>query len=125
MPSRKREAELFDALYARMAPLLPPHLPQPKGGRPFASDKACLEGIVYVLRNGIRWNAMPRCFPSSTTCWKRFDAWTKLGIMPQIHELVVAELDDAGLLDTSELAMDATFVEAQKGGIVSAPQSAA
>ena len=124
MPSRQREAELFEALYRRIAPLLPAHPPQPKGGRPFASDKACLEGIVYVLRNGIRWNAMPRCFPSSTTCWKRFDAWTKLGIMQKIQERIVSELDDLGLLDLSELAMDATFVEAQKGGIVSEPQSA-
>jgi len=60
MPSRKRELELMDALWERIAPLLPAKPPQPKGGRLFASDRACFEGIVYVLRNGIRGNAMPR-----------------------------------------------------------------
>ena len=46
MPSRAREAELTDALWERVAPLLPPQRPQPKGGRPFADDKRCFAGIV-------------------------------------------------------------------------------
>jgi transposase len=125
MPSRKREQELLDALWMRIAPLLPPKPAQPKGGRPFVSDKACFEGIVYVLRNGIRWNAMPRCYPSSTTCWNRYALWTDLGLWLQIWAMVLAELDAAGKLDLSELAIDATFAEARKGGTVSAPQNAA
>jgi len=125
MPSRKRERQLLDALWERIAPQLPPKPAQPKGGRPFADDKACFEGIVYVLRNGIRWNAMPDCYPSSTTCWNRFALWTDLGIWPEIWTMVVAELQDAGKLDLSELAIDATFAEARKGGTASEPQNAA
>lgn len=124
MPSRKREAELLDALWSRVEPLLPPNRPHPKGGRPFASNKACLAGIVYVLRNGIRWNDMPKQFPSSTTCWTRYALWTKLGIWEQVWAIVLEELQDAGQLDLSELTMDATFAEARKGGIVSATPSA-
>jgi transposase len=37
------------------------HPPQPEGGRPFRSDRDCFAGIVYRLRNGIRWNALPKC----------------------------------------------------------------
>jgi len=117
MPSRKREAELFEAAWVRIAPLLPPKTPQPQGGRPFADDRACFEGIVSVLRNGIRWNAMPRCYPSSTTCNDRFHLWTELGLWEPMWKAVLAELDDAGRLDTSELAIDATFAEARKGGL--------
>jgi transposase len=125
MPSRKREAELFDAAWARITPLLPPKPAHPKGGRPFANDRACFEGIVYVLRNGIRWNSMPRCYPSSTTCNNRFNLWTRLGLWDEFWKIVLEELDDTGLLDTSELAIDATFAEARKGGSASEPQNAA
>jgi putative transposase len=125
MPSRKREAELLEAAWARIAQRLPPKPAHPKGGRPFQDDRACFEGIVYVLRNGIRWNAMPRCYPSSTTCNNRFNEWTALGLWDEMWRIVLEELDDARRLDTSELAIDATFAEARKGGTALAPQNAA
>lgn len=125
MPSKKRERELLDALWERIEPLVPPNPPHPKGGRPFASNKACFAGIVYVLRNGSRWNDMPDQFPSSTTCWNRYARWTQLGIWSQVWKIVIEELDEAGQLDLSELTIDATFAEARKGGTVSAPPSAA
>jgi transposase len=117
MPSKKREQELLNALWERIEPLLPPNPPHPKGGRPFASDKACFAGIVYILRNGGRWNDMPKQFPSSTACWNRYARWTKLGIWHAVWAIVLEELQDAGKLDLSELALDATFAEARKGGL--------
>ena len=39
---------LPDALWARIAPLLPPEPPKPKGGRPRVSDRAALTGILFV-----------------------------------------------------------------------------
>lgn len=125
MPSRKRERELLDALWTRVERLIPPNPPQPRGGRPFASNKDCFAGIVYVLRNGIRWNDMPEQFPSSTACWNRFARGTKLGVWTAVWAVVLEELHAAGKLDLSELAMDATFAEARKGGTASAPQNAA
>jgi transposase len=125
MPSRQRERQLLDALWTRIAPLLPPQPDRPKGGRPRADDRACFEGIVYVLRNGIRWNAMPKCYPSSTACWNRYALWTRLGIWSTIWAMVLEELQAAGKLDLSELAIDATFAEARKGGTASEPQNAA
>ena len=53
MPDAKTERDLNDRLWARAAPLLPPRRPHPKGGRPWADDRACFEGIVHVLRNGL------------------------------------------------------------------------
>ena len=44
---------LPDALWARIAPLLPPEPPKPKGGRPRVSDRAALTGILFVLKTGI------------------------------------------------------------------------
>lgn len=125
MAANRKEERLFEAMWNRVRTLLPAPRPKPKGGRPRADDKECFRGIVYQLRNAIRWNDMPREFPSGSTCWRRFDEWTALGVWPQVHKVIVQELDRAGLLDLSELAFDATFAEARKGGIASVPQNAA
>ncbi len=41
-----------DALWQRIGPLLPPERPKPKGGRPRAPSRQCLDGIFYILRTG-------------------------------------------------------------------------
>ena len=125
MPSKAREKELLDRLWERVAPLLPRRRPQPKGGRPWVDDKACFQGIVHQLRNAIRWNDMPPCFPSGVTCWRRHRDWTVSGVWHKVWKIVLDELDEAGELDTSELFFDATFAEARKGGRASAPRNAA
>ena len=43
---------LADGLWAVVAPLLPTRDPQPKGGRPWADDRAALCGILFVLWTG-------------------------------------------------------------------------
>ena len=48
-----------DELWAIVEPLLPPHRPHPKGGRPFVDDRAALTGIVFVLKTGIPWMSLP------------------------------------------------------------------
>jgi transposase len=40
-------------LWQEIAPLLPPESAKPKGGWPGRPDRACLAGIVFVLRTGI------------------------------------------------------------------------
>lgn len=125
MPDARIERELNDRMWDRVAPLLPPNPPHPRGGRPFADDRACFEGIVYLLRNGIRWRAMPACYPSGVTCWRRHRDWTRAGVWDQVWRLVLGELAAAGRLDPSELALDASFVEAKKGERRSARPSAA
>jgi transposase len=115
MPDTSTERELNDRLWDRVRPLLPPPPPHPRGGRPFADDRACFEGIVYLLRNGLRWRQMPACYPSGVTCWRRHRDWTRAGVWGRVWRQVLRELQAAGKLDTSELAVDATFVEAKKG----------
>lgn len=116
MPSVARERELNDLLWQRVQPLLTPYVPSPKGGRPRVDDRACFEGIVFVLRNGLRWRDLPDQFPSGCTCWRRHADWTRDGAWESVWRVVLDELSDHGLLDVSELALDCTFAPAQKGG---------
>ena len=48
-----------DALWEAIEPLLPPAPPKPKGGRPRVPDRACLTGIVFVLKTGLLWELLP------------------------------------------------------------------
>ncbi|SFJ70937.1 Putative transposase of IS4/5 family [Planctomicrobium piriforme] len=103
----------------------PEPLSQPKGGRPPHSNREFLEGILFVLVTGCQWEKSPNCFPSPSTCWRRFDEWTRWGIFEGLWFALLMELDELGKIDWSEAAADAWFVRAKKGGTRSAKPSAA
>jgi transposase len=108
-----------DGLWDEVEPILPKHLPSPKGGAPRAGDRGCLEGVVHVLRTGCQWQELPRCpdrWPSGSTCWRRFDEWTRAGVWPQLHRRLLNVLGSAGEVDLSKAVVDSASVRALKGG---------
>jgi len=120
--SRKRRLELIDvslavsdALWERVAVVLPAQPARPGRGRPRVSDRACLEGILFVARSGQPWRKVPRGmgFAHGKTCWRRFDEWTRQGIWPAILDAVVA--DGVAGLELERVLVDATTVSAKKG----------
>ena len=66
-----------DDLWAAIAPLLPPELPKPKGGRPRLADRAALTGILFVLKSGLPWEMLPAEMGcgSGMSCWRRLRDW--------------------------------------------------
>ena len=63
---------LPDALWKLTRPMLPSAPRRPKGGRPRLPDRACLSGILFVLRSGIPWEMLPQELGcgSGMTCWR-------------------------------------------------------
>src|SRR5215475_2891964 len=72
---------LTDELWNTITLYLPEHAPSPKGGRPRVPDRDCLRGILFVLREGLRWQSLPkeRGCGSGSTCWRRFREWAACG----------------------------------------------
>lgn len=113
--------DLTDELWAAVAPHLPPRPRDhnPKGGRPACDDRACLRGILYLLREGCRWQRVPSAAlgcPSGSTCWRRFRAWTAAGVWAKAHLQLLDLLGDAGVLNLERVVVDSASVRAVKGG---------
>jgi transposase len=114
--SRKTTRQLTDEQWRRIEPHLPKHPASPKGGRPRASDRECLEGILWLLRSGARWRDIPIDLPSGCTCWRRLCEWSSEGVLEEIQDTLIEDLDDLGRVNFKELLSDATFIRAKKGG---------
>jgi Putative transposase of IS4/5 family (DUF4096) len=68
-----------DALWDECRPLLPPEKAPGTPGRPAVPLRRVLDGILYVLRTGCQWKAVPRAFGSGSTCHRRFQQWAQDG----------------------------------------------
>ena len=79
---------LPEALWERIKQEIPEYEPSPKGGRPRASDEACMRGILFVLKSGIQWNLLPSdAFGvSGVTCWRRRREWHEQGVFQRIWD---------------------------------------
>lgn len=106
-----------DELWEILEPLLPAEKPKPKGGRPRVPDRACLTGIIFVLKSGIPWEMLPQEMGcgSGMTCWRRLEEWTRLGVWERLQHELLNRLRDADQIDWSRAAMDASTVPAKKG----------
>jgi len=107
-----------DELWALVEPLLPRVERRYRfPGRKRLADRQALQGILFVLHTGIAWRQLPQelGFGSGSTCWRRLDEWTKLGVWGRLHLVLLERLQAAGELDWSRAVADSSHVVAKKG----------
>ncbi|CAL9645101.1 hypothetical protein SUDANB178_06419 [Streptomyces sp. enrichment culture] len=46
---------------------------------------------------------------SGVTCWRRLRDWTEAGVRPRLHEILITELRNAGLLDMEDTTVEDTL----------------
>lgn len=96
------------------------------GGRPRVAARACLEGILWILKTGARWQAPfrngtgPERYPSPSTCWRRLEEWTAAGVWEKAWRRLLKKLDALNQIDWEEAMGDGTFSPAKKGAPTSA-----
>jgi transposase len=108
-----------DELWKEIEPLIPEEPPKPKGGRPRHDDRACLVGIIFVLKTGAGWNQIPaELAPSGPTCWRRFREWTALGIWDRLWKIILRHLGKLEQIDLRRAVIDSASGRAVFGGTI-------
>jgi len=114
--ARTKPWNLSDVVWERVRPLIPARPPHPKGGRPAKDDRQMFEAIVYVLRTGMQWNALPRELGASSTVYDRFRLWEQQGVFERLWEAGLREFDEIEGLEWEWQSMDGTQIKAPFGG---------
>ncbi len=78
-------------------------------GIPRVDDRRVLSGIIFVIRNGLRWRDAPGDYGPSKTLCNRFIRWSRLGIFNRIFEALAHE---GGKPD--RVMIDATHLKAHR-----------
>ena len=78
-------------------------------GVPRVDDRKIISGIIFVIRNGLRWRDAPKDYGPHKTIYNRFIRWSRLGVFNRIF----AELAGKGP-KPERLMIDATHLKAHR-----------
>lgn len=86
-----------------------PHRP----GRRAQPNNELLNGILFVLKTGCRWQDIPTsvCSHHYSSCWRRLRFWQKHRHLKQSWQHILLLLDREGQIDLSLGNMDGTLVQ--------------
>lgn len=86
MPRQAYPTDVSDAEWAILEPLVPRPLP---GGRPSRhARREIVNAILYVLRTGCQWRAVPHDLPPWGTVWWYFRRWREAGVWEQVNTVL-------------------------------------
>src|SRR3954454_21218509 len=108
---------LPDALWAKMARLLPPRPEHPLGcHNPRLPDRAAMDAIFFVLRTGCQWNALKEThICSSSSAHRRFQEWIQAGVCAAFWREGLLSYDAVNGIDWTWLALDGAMGKAPLG----------
>lgn len=78
---------LTDEHWEQVRPLLPPQKPQT--GRPAVDHRLMVEGMLWVVRTGSSWRALPERFGPWSTVSSRYQRWLKEGLWARILQVLL------------------------------------
>jgi len=84
---------LPDRLWNAVKGLLGPEKKPGTRGRPPVSFRRVLDGILFVLRTGCQWKAVPAELATGSTLHRRFQAWVKSGVFHTLWRRLLRAYD--------------------------------
>jgi transposase len=115
---------LPDWLWERIGSLLPARPLRPLGCHdPRVADRDAMDGILLVLRTGMRWNALNATgiCSSSSSARRRFREWEQAGVFHGIWGQGLLDYDEQVGIDWAWLSCDGATGKAPLGGEATGP----
>jgi transposase len=72
-------------------------------------DRMVISGIIFVIKNGLRWRDAPREYGPHKTIYNRFIRWSRLGVFAKIFAALAAKGGKP-----EQLMIDATHLKARR-----------
>ena len=94
--------------------------PPAKTGRRRTDERKALDGIIYELRTGCQWNALPKEFGDDSSVHRALQRWIKCGVLAMIWGVLIEQCEELGGVTWDWQAADAAMGKARFGGIRSA-----
>lgn len=122
--------ELSDSLWLQIEPLLPKVKSRYRGrgkdrkhigGRPPAEPRKLMGGILYVLRTGCQWNALPKEYGSGKTAHRYFQKWVRAGVFKRMWQAGLTDYDESKGIAWKWQAADGAMTKAPLGGPKTGP----
>lgn len=78
-------------------------------GVPRVDDRKVISGIIFVIRNGLRWRDAPVDYGPHKTIYNRFVRWSRLGVFSKIFAALARKGPKP-----ERLMIDATHLKAHR-----------
>lgn len=109
-------SDLTDREWLLLVPLLPP---KARTGRPRIDDRMVINGILYVLSTGCRWEDLPpERYGSGKTSWDRFMKWRKAGIWNAIAGILLMEMNRKRKINLANAYLDTSARQNKRGVLI-------
>jgi putative transposase len=108
--------QIPDALWAQMVRVLPSPKVRKQDGRPRMEDRHAMTAIVYVLRPGCPWKALPRSLGAPSTVHDRFQEWRAAQVFERLWQAGLLTFETLKGLEWAWQAMDGAMTKAPLGG---------
>jgi transposase len=88
-------------------------------GIPRVDDRRIISGIIFVIRNGLRWRDAPKEYGPHKTIYNRFIRWSRLGVFNKIFATLAARggKPDRLMIDATHLKAHRTAASLLKKGL--------
>lgn len=107
--------KVSDQLWEQVEPLIPQAPSHAKGGRPRMPNRQAYAAIIYVLRTGIQWNALPRELGASSTVHDRFQEWERAGFFKALWQAGLDTYDEVQGIQWEWQSVDGAMTKAPFG----------
>ena len=108
--------QIPEDLWVIVQHVLPREELQRSRGRPWIPPRRILDAVLYVLRTGCQWKAVPREFGSGSTVHRRFQRWVDRGVWEAMWRLLLQYYDAAERLQWTWQSADTSLHKAPLGG---------